>query len=83
MNALTASERRIAELVAVGCGDLRFSALFVSDNSALANGLGGPNPTLTTQAHATRTAEKMFSSATSAATRASVERRRFRPSIPR
>jgi hypothetical protein len=34
--------------------------VFVADNSALANGLGGPNPTLTTQALATRTAEKIF-----------------------
>jgi len=34
--------------------------LFVADNSALANGLGGPNPTLTTQALATRTAEQIF-----------------------
>jgi choline dehydrogenase-like flavoprotein len=34
--------------------------LFVADNSALANGLGGPNPTLTTQALATRTAEHVF-----------------------
>jgi choline dehydrogenase-like flavoprotein len=34
--------------------------LFVADNSALANGVGGPNPTLTTQALATRTAEKIF-----------------------
>jgi choline dehydrogenase-like flavoprotein len=34
--------------------------LFVADNSALANCLGGPNPTLTTQALATRTAEKIF-----------------------
>ena len=34
--------------------------LFVADNSALPNGLGGPNPTLTTQAVATRTAEKIF-----------------------
>jgi choline dehydrogenase-like flavoprotein len=34
--------------------------LFVVDNSALANALGGPNPTLTTQALATRTAEKIF-----------------------
>lgn len=33
--------------------------LFIADNSALANGLGGPNPTLTTQALATRTAEKI------------------------
>ena len=34
--------------------------LFAADNSALANGLGGPNPTLTTQALATRTAENIF-----------------------
>jgi choline dehydrogenase-like flavoprotein len=34
--------------------------LFVADNSALANALGGPNPTLTTQALATRTAEAIF-----------------------
>ncbi|HWO26656.1 MAG TPA: GMC family oxidoreductase N-terminal domain-containing protein [Kofleriaceae bacterium] len=34
--------------------------LFIADNSALANALGGPNPTLTTQAVATRTAEKIF-----------------------
>jgi choline dehydrogenase-like flavoprotein len=34
--------------------------LFVADNSALANGIGGPNPTLTTQALATRTAEIIF-----------------------
>jgi choline dehydrogenase-like flavoprotein len=34
--------------------------LFIGDNSALANALGGPNPTLTTQALATRTAEKIF-----------------------
>ena len=34
--------------------------LFIADNAALANGIGGPNPTLTTQALATRTAEKIF-----------------------
>ena len=34
--------------------------LFVADNSALANAIGGPNPTLTSQALATRTAEKIF-----------------------
>ncbi len=34
--------------------------LFVADNSALANGLGSVNPTLTTQAFATRTAERVF-----------------------
>ena len=33
--------------------------LFVADNSALPNSLGGPNPTLTTQALATRTAERI------------------------
>jgi choline dehydrogenase-like flavoprotein len=34
--------------------------LFIASNAALANGLGGPNPTLTTQALATRTAETIF-----------------------
>jgi choline dehydrogenase-like flavoprotein len=34
--------------------------LYVADNAALANALGGPNPTLTTQALATRTAERIF-----------------------
>jgi choline dehydrogenase-like flavoprotein len=34
--------------------------LFVGDNSAFANCLGGPNPTLTNQALATRTAERIF-----------------------
>lgn len=34
--------------------------LFIADNSALPNSLGGPNPTLSTQALATRTAERMF-----------------------
>src|SRR6185295_16463358 len=34
--------------------------LFLADNSALAISLGGPNPTLTSQALATRTAEQIF-----------------------
>jgi choline dehydrogenase-like flavoprotein len=34
--------------------------LFVGSNSALANCLGGPNPTLTSQAIATRTSEKIL-----------------------
>jgi choline dehydrogenase-like flavoprotein len=43
-------------------GEARFmSRLFVADNSALPNSLGGPNPTLTNQALATRTAETIFS----------------------
>jgi hypothetical protein len=42
-------------------GEARFvKRLFIGDNSALPNGLGGPNPTLTTQALATRTAENIF-----------------------
>jgi len=36
--------------------------LFVADTSALANSLGGPNPSLTAQALATRTAEYVFRS---------------------
>jgi choline dehydrogenase-like flavoprotein len=44
-------------------GEARFvRRLFIADNSALANGLGGPNPTLTNQALATRTAENIFQS---------------------
>jgi choline dehydrogenase-like flavoprotein len=34
--------------------------LFIADNSALPNSVGGANPTITTQALATRTAEKIF-----------------------
>jgi choline dehydrogenase-like flavoprotein len=34
--------------------------LFIADNSAMANSVAGVNPTLTTQAVATRTAEKIF-----------------------
>lgn len=34
--------------------------LFVGDNAAFANALGGPNPTLTNQALGTRTAERIF-----------------------
>ena len=34
--------------------------LYIADNSALSNSLGGPNPTLTTQALATRTAEQIY-----------------------
>ncbi|GAA1721593.1 GMC family oxidoreductase [Fodinicola feengrottensis] len=42
-------------------GEARFvKRLFIADNSALSNGLGGPNPTLSNQALSTRTAEKIF-----------------------
>jgi choline dehydrogenase-like flavoprotein len=43
-----------------GCEARAVGRLFVADNSALPNSLGGPNPTLTTQALATRTAEVIF-----------------------
>jgi choline dehydrogenase-like flavoprotein len=36
------------------------AGLFVGDSSALPNGLGGPNPTLTAQALAARTADRIF-----------------------
>jgi GMC oxidoreductase len=50
-----------ANSVLDGSGEARWvKQLFIADNSALANGLGGPNPTLTTQAVATRTAEMIF-----------------------
>jgi choline dehydrogenase-like flavoprotein len=34
--------------------------LFVGDNAAFANALGGPNPTLTNQAISTRASERIF-----------------------
>ncbi|MGV9827035.1 GMC family oxidoreductase N-terminal domain-containing protein [Gordonia sp. NPDC003429] len=47
--------------VARDSGEARFvDRLFIADNSVLANSLGGPNPTLTTQAIATRSAEKIM-----------------------
>jgi hypothetical protein len=50
-----------ADSVLEPSGETRWvKRLFIADNSALANGIGGPNPTLTTQALATRTAEKIF-----------------------
>jgi choline dehydrogenase-like flavoprotein len=50
-----------ADSVLDGNAEARFvERLFISSNSALANGLGGPNPTLTSQALATRTAEKIM-----------------------
>src|SRR5207245_4560775 len=42
------------------CESRAVKRLFIADNSALPNALGGPNPTLTSQALATRTAEKIF-----------------------
>jgi choline dehydrogenase-like flavoprotein len=47
-------------VVNADCESLAVERLFVADNSSLPNALGGPNPTLTTQALATRTAERIF-----------------------
>jgi choline dehydrogenase-like flavoprotein len=41
------------------CEAYQVKGLFIADNSVHFNGIGGPNPTLTTQALATRTAEKL------------------------
>ncbi|WP_099468044.1 GMC family oxidoreductase N-terminal domain-containing protein [Konateibacter massiliensis] len=42
------------------CEAFQVKRLYIADNSVLYNALGGPNPTLTTQALATRTADKLF-----------------------
>jgi choline dehydrogenase-like flavoprotein len=50
-----------ADSVVDETGEARFvQGLFIGDNAALPNGIGGPNPTLTSQALATRTAEFIF-----------------------
>ncbi|WP_438449026.1 GMC family oxidoreductase N-terminal domain-containing protein [Gorillibacterium sp. sgz5001074] len=41
------------------CEALQVNRLFIADNSVHYNSIGGPNPTLTTQALATRTAERL------------------------
>jgi choline dehydrogenase-like flavoprotein len=52
-----------ADSVLDASGEARWvKGLFVADNSALPNALGGPNPTLSSQALATRTAENIFRS---------------------
>jgi choline dehydrogenase-like flavoprotein len=55
----TGSDPRTSVLDA-NCQSRAVKRLYIADNSALANGLGGPNPTLTTQALATRTAEHII-----------------------
>jgi choline dehydrogenase-like flavoprotein len=50
-----------ADSVLDGTAEARWvDRLFIADNSALPNAAGGANPTLTTQAVATRTAENIF-----------------------
>jgi choline dehydrogenase-like flavoprotein len=53
------STMRMGSVVDESCEAASVKRLFVADNSALPNGLGGANPTLTTQALATRTAERI------------------------
>jgi choline dehydrogenase-like flavoprotein len=54
------STMRMGAVVSDDWESLAVERVFVADNSALPNALGGPNPTLTTQAFATRTAERIF-----------------------
>ncbi|WMJ87140.1 GMC family oxidoreductase N-terminal domain-containing protein [Anaerocolumna sp. MB42-C2] len=50
---------RMGYVTDINCEANQVKRLYIADNSVLYNGLGGPNPTLTTQALATRTAEKI------------------------
>ena len=60
------STMRMGYVTDINCEAFQVKRLYIADNSVLFNGLGGPNPTLTTQALATRTSEnivnKYFSS---------------------
>lgn len=51
------STMRMGFVTDQNCEALQVKQLFIADNSVLYNGIGGPNPTLTTQALATRTAK--------------------------
>lgn len=53
------STMRIGYVTDIKCEALQVKRLYIADNSVLFNGLGGPNPTLTTQALATRTSENI------------------------
>lgn len=48
---------RMGHVVDTNCEAYQVKRLFIADNSALFNGIGGPNPTLTTQALATYSRE--------------------------
>lgn len=54
------STMRIGLVTDTNCEARQVKRLFIADNSVLYNGIGGPNPTLTNQALATRTADKIF-----------------------
>jgi len=53
------STMRMGYVVDTNCEAYDVKRLFIADNSVHFNGIGGPNPTLTTQALATRTADKI------------------------
>ncbi len=53
------STMRMGYVVDTNCEAFQVERLFIADNSVQVNSLGGPNPTMTTQALATRTAEKL------------------------
>jgi choline dehydrogenase-like flavoprotein len=53
------STMRIGYVTDTNCEAKQVKRLYIADNSVLYNGLGGPNPTLTNQALATRTADKI------------------------
>ena len=53
------STMRIGYVTDTDCEAKQVKRLYIADNSVLCNALGGPNPTLTSQALATRTAEKI------------------------
>ncbi|MNO33114.1 6'''-hydroxyparomomycin C oxidase [compost metagenome] len=53
------STMRMGFVVDTNCEAYQVKRLFIADNSVHFNGIGGPNPTLTTQALATRTADKL------------------------
>ncbi|QMV43927.1 GMC family oxidoreductase N-terminal domain-containing protein [Cohnella cholangitidis] len=55
------STMRMGYVVDTNCEAYQVKRLFIADNSVHFNGIGGPNPTLTTQALATRTSEKLAS----------------------
>lgn len=54
------STMRMGYVTDTNCEAQQVRRLYIADNSVLYNALGGPNPTLTTQALATRTSEKIF-----------------------
>lgn len=50
---------RMGFVTDINCEAFQVKRLFIADNSVLYNGLGGVNPTLTTQALATRTSDRI------------------------